>query len=120
MKAPVGPAASGADDVPIEPPFARFGRRAMQTFASLASMTVLTAVYGIIVARALGPQGKGVQSVLFLIPSIAALVLSNALVLANTYFGAKRPSVSGSLLANSLLFSMIGGVAASVVLAFAL
>jgi stage V sporulation protein B len=98
-------------------PFERFARRASETFASLVVLTLVSAAFAVLTARVLGPSAKGVVTVLLLIPGIGALVIGGALELANTYFGASRPSVRGELLANSIVVSAAGGAAVALALA---
>jgi O-antigen/teichoic acid export membrane protein len=99
-----------------ESPFGNFRRRTLETFASLLFGTLVAGLYAILTARALGPSGKGLVTVLLLLPALAALVLSGPIELANQYFGARQPETRHRLLTNSLVVSGIGGVAAALIL----
>jgi O-antigen/teichoic acid export membrane protein len=90
-------------------PVGDFGRRTLETFTSLVVSTVAAGVLAVLVARALGPEGMGVLTVLFLFPVVGTLVLGGALGLANVYLGAGRPAARGALLTNSLLVAGAGG-----------
>lgn len=100
---------------PPAPPLERgFRRRSLETFATLIVSTAVAAVYAVLIARSLGPSGKGVLSVLFLLPGVAALAAGGAFELANTYFGAARPDDRPRLAANSWLVAAVGGGLAGV------
>src|SRR5262245_52346641 len=86
-----------------ETPFGNFRRRTLETFASLLFGTLVAGLYAILTARALGPSGKGLVTVLLLLPALAALVLSGPIELANQYFGARQPETRHRLLTNSLV-----------------
>jgi stage V sporulation protein B len=66
------------------------------------------------VARWLGPSGVGVLSVLLLLSATGALLVADALSLANIYIGAMRPAERPALLTNSLLVSAAGGAVVAV------
>jgi O-antigen/teichoic acid export membrane protein len=106
---------SGGLSHPPEPleeprvPIGDFTRRTLETFASLVASTVAAGVLAVVVARALGPDGLGVLSVLFLFPVVGTLIVGGALGLANVYLGAGRPAARGALLTNSLLAAGLGG-----------
>ena len=95
-----------------ETPFGGFRRRTLETFASLVLATLVSAAYAILTARALGPGGKGVVTVLLLLPAVASILLAGTLELANAYYGASRPETRRRLLGNSLVVSALGGAAA--------
>jgi len=95
--------------------FDRFGRRSVETAVAFTLSAGANSLYLLVVARLLGPSGTGVVSVAILLASGLAFIVSGALALANVYFGAREPETRGQLLSNSLLFSAIAGVLASIV-----
>lgn len=101
-----------------ETPFGGFRRRTLETFASLVLATLVSAAYAILTARALGPGGKGVVTVLLLLPAVASILLAGTLELANAYFGASQPDTRRRLLGNSLVVSALGGSAAFALVLF--
>ncbi len=70
-------------------------------------MAVLTSV---IIARILGPSGKGILAALGAMVGIALQFGSLGLHGANTYFAAKDKNKSTSLIANSFWFSLVVGL----------
>ena len=59
----------------------------------------------ILVARALGPQGKGILSLSTFIPSILALVGYLGINIANVYFVGKDPKKASKAVSNSIWFA---------------
>jgi len=73
-------------------------------------------ITSIIVARSLGPAGRGSYSVFLLIISTTSLVTSLGMMLANVYFSASQPAKRGVLIGNSFLFAiLLGGLGIIVV-----
>jgi O-antigen/teichoic acid export membrane protein len=100
----------GAPAAPAPSAFENFGRRTVETFASLAVISVVGGLYVVALARWIGPHGVGVVSVLSMLSATGALLVADPLALANVYFGAMRPADRPTLLTNSLLIAILGGV----------
>ena len=64
---------------------------------------------GLLVARVLGPEGRGQYALLVLIPTTLMLLLQLGLGYANTYLIGRRQAAVGQVAANSLLWGGIGG-----------
>jgi hypothetical protein len=111
----VGGEAHEVLDAPITesagPTFERFGRRTVETVVGFSLAAAANSLYLLVVARGLGAAGTGVVSVMMLLASGLAFVVSGVLVLANVYYGAREPSTLGRLLSNSLVVSAGPGVA---------
>jgi len=72
---------------------------------------VLGVIGTILIARALGPSGKGAIAMLALIPGVLSLVGKLGIGSANAYFVAKNPKLIGYIFSNSLLMAfMLGGL----------
>ncbi len=64
----------------------------------------------VVVARALGPSGKGIYSLIFLVPSLLALVGGLGIDIANVYFGGKKKCGWADLASNSLVSALVLGI----------
>lgn len=69
-------------------------------------------VMGILVARLLGPDGKGMLSVVMQVIGIAAIVFNLGVSGANVYFLAKERIAPGIVVGNSLLLALVCGAVA--------
>ena len=69
----------------------------------------------IVIARILGPEGKGAYALIVLVPTLLALLGNLGIGIANVYFGGKRRYNWAELASNSL----VSALAAGIVLAFA-
>jgi O-antigen/teichoic acid export membrane protein len=74
-------------------------------------------VGGILVARALGPSGKGVISVLVALGFMAVLLASLGLHLSGVYFLGRFKSDRETVVSNNLLVGVLGGLLTGVLLA---
>ncbi|MFC1632735.1 oligosaccharide flippase family protein [Patescibacteria group bacterium] len=70
-------------------------------------------VVSVVVARVLGPEGKGIYSLAILVPSVLGLLSGMGLASANTYFAASKPKYTRYLAGNSLLMAIIFGASAA-------
>jgi len=71
-------------------------------FISLGTVVVIT--------RSLGPEGKGIYSLVVLIPSLLALFGNLGIGISNIYFIGKRRFKEEDLASNSLIFGLIFGI----------
>jgi O-antigen/teichoic acid export membrane protein len=105
---------------------AQTGRR--ESLASSAVATFATQVIGavvslgnvLIVARALGPEGRGSVAYLSTIAFLSAQLCSLGIQQANSNLGAARPRLRPALAANTLVLSLVLGTLAIVALAAAM
>jgi O-antigen/teichoic acid export membrane protein len=88
-----------------------FFRHVLGTYGTQLLMAALSVVTGVIVARALGPEGRGAYAVAMVIAVIGVQLGSLGLQGSNSYFVAKDRTLLGTLLANSLITSLMVGAA---------
>jgi O-antigen/teichoic acid export membrane protein len=88
----------------------KFIRDALITFSTQIIVVILGTGVAIIIARVLGPEGKGAYSLIILVPSLLALVGNLGIGIANIYFGGSRKHDWTELAANSLVLAGSLGV----------
>jgi O-antigen/teichoic acid export membrane protein len=93
-----------------------FFRQAVSTYGTQLLMAVLSLVASVIIARALGPGGRGDYAVAMTMGIIGVQLGNLGLQSTNSYFVAKDRALLPTLLANSLSISFLLGGAAAVVL----
>lgn len=85
-----------------------FARNVATTFLTQVVSLVIGVANAAIVARWLGPQGKGSLALALLIPATLALFLSGGIPAANVYFiGSRRLSVA-QVTQNAMLLALLG------------
>jgi O-antigen/teichoic acid export membrane protein len=77
------------------------------SFATSLAIQALNVVTGILLARSLGPQGRGELAAVMLWPGILAAVGSLGVVDAITYHAARATAPVGSLLASSVMLCLL-------------
>ena len=94
-----------------KPPYRpAFAIDSLLNFSTQIVIFVLSLVSSIIIARSLGPQGKGVYSLAILIPTLIASIVSMGINSANVYFiGTKKFSIN-KILSNALAYSLLVGI----------
>jgi O-antigen/teichoic acid export membrane protein len=91
-----------------------FTQNVASTFLVQAISLFLSLVTAAIVARWLGPEGKGTLSLALLVPGIIGVFLGGGIEVANTYFAGTRGLDVPTLTANSLglaILATVGGIA---------
>lgn len=93
--------------LPLPPPVARlvrsdFAQKVAETFGTRVFLIAINAVNTILIARLLGPEGRGQYAVAIAIAAIGAQLLSLGLQSANTYFVARERPLLERLASNSL------------------
>jgi len=91
---------------------AEFARGGLWLTATRMVAVAARFLVGLIVARLLGPEGRGQYALLVLVPTILVQLLSLGLGQANTFFLGRRRAPAGPIAANSLLLGGIGGTVA--------
>lgn len=96
--------------LPLPPVIARllrsdFAQKVAETFATRIFLIAINAVNTILIARLLGPDGRGQYAVAIAIAVIGAQVLSLGLQSANTYFVARDRNLLEQLTSNSLVLA---------------
>jgi O-antigen/teichoic acid export membrane protein len=91
-----------------------------KTLGSNVFNNIIGAITGILIARLLGPEGKGDLSAITTWPGIFAWIISFSLALGNTYFLAQNLELKDRLYTNSILASLVLSIAGFAILWFAL
>jgi len=99
--------------IPIPAPIARllrndFAQKVAETFGTRVFLIAINGVNTILIARLLGPEGRGQYAVAIAVAAIGAQLLSLGLQSANTYFVARDPKLLDRLTSNSLLIGGLG------------
>ncbi len=82
----------------------------LKTFLTLVIIAVVGLVASIIVARALGPSGKGTYSLILLVPTFLASLGSLGIGIANVHFCRSVKHRLADLTSNSLVSSLVLGL----------
>lgn len=88
----------------------KFIKDTLITFSSRVFVAALSLVIAIVIARILGPEGKGAYSLIILLPTILVLVGNLGIGLSNTYFGRRAKYAWTDLTSNSVLAAFILGI----------
>jgi len=76
------------------------------TFWSRVLVLFISLIADIIIARILGPTGKGIYSLIILIPSLLILVSTLGINISNIYYIGKKRFKEEDIVSNSLLFGI--------------
>jgi len=88
-----------------------FTKDVISTFVTQVIVFFGAAITSIIIARTLGPYGKGLIAIALLAPQLLALAGGLGINIANTYYAGKPNYTDRQIVANSLLISfVIGGL----------
>jgi len=88
-----------------------FRQDVVVTLVTQLAILMLSTVSSAVVARWLGPEGRGLVSVALLIPSTLGVVLNGGIGIANVYHTGRRRFGVTTLARNSVLFAVLGSVA---------
>lgn len=86
-----------------------FLKNSMIVFGSRIVIILLNLARSVVAARALGPTGKGIVALAFLVPSLATLLAKLDISMANVYFIGRRRFEPKRIVANSILFALLNG-----------
>ena len=107
----------GIDEVPdlivpsnTDTPQVRIGAGTALNLATQAVGLGTSFLVGVLVARTLGVQGKGVLSVILQVPAIVLMVLNLGVGTSNTYFVSRGELKPGVAAANSVMLAVIFGL----------
>jgi len=89
----------------------RFVRDTIITFSATILGVILALISTILVARVLGPEGKGGYSLLLLIPTMLGFAGNLGLGIANAYFGGSKKAGWSELVSNSTISGLVVGTA---------
>jgi O-antigen/teichoic acid export membrane protein len=84
-----------------------------ETFTTRILLILLSLVTGIIIARTLGPEGRGTFAIAMVIGTMGVQFTNIGIHSSNTHYVARDPKLLGPLLGNSLLISFSFGVLAA-------
>jgi O-antigen/teichoic acid export membrane protein len=102
--------------IPVQWLRSEFLRQVASTLSTRIALIALGVVSSVLVARALGPQGRGVLALAGAVTAVGVQLGNFGLHASNTWAIAKERSLLGALIANSLLLSIvIGGAEAGLV-----
>jgi len=88
----------------------KFIKDTLTTFTAQIIAVVLALVVTIVVARVLGPSGKGAYALIILIPTLLALVGNLGIGIASVYYGGKKKYDWADLASNSLVSAVALGI----------
>ena len=86
-----------------------FVRKVAETFVTRIALVVIGLITSVLIARVLGPEGRGLQATLAAVVAIGAQLGNFGLHSANTYYVARDRKLLPTLLGNTLLVSLISG-----------
>lgn len=92
----------------------KFIKDTLITFSIQITAVILGIAAAIVIARVLGPEGKGAYALVLLVPTLLALLGNLGIGIANVYFGGSKKYRPTELASNSLIASLGLGVALSV------
>ncbi len=95
----------------------RFVRDSLLTFLSYGVTFALGVASSILIARMLGPEGKGIFTLVFLLPALCTSLGSLGLGAANVYLLRRGEAGLGTLMANSAIFALTTSLATMMVFA---
>jgi O-antigen/teichoic acid export membrane protein len=86
------------------------------TFASRVAVFILSLVAGVILARALGPTGRGIYALALLVPSVLVLLANLGVGNALIYYLARRTYDTERMIGQLISLALMLGVAATIIL----
>ena len=84
------------------------------TFSTQIIAVILGIAATIVIARVLGPEGKGAYALILLVPTLLSLLGNLGIGIANVYFGGSRKHDWANLASNSLISALGLGVLLSI------
>ena len=88
----------------------KFVKDTLITFSTQIITVILSIAAAIVIARVLGPEGKGAYALIFLVPALLALLGNLGIGMANVYFGGSEKHEWTKLASNSLVLALGVGV----------
>lgn len=85
------------------------------TFSAQIIAVIFGIITAIIIARILGPEGKGIYTLVILIPSMLVLLGNLGIGIANTYFGGSKKYNWDELASISFISSLLLGITLSII-----
>ncbi len=94
-----------------------FARNVISTFLAQGLALILTVATSAIIARWLGPEGKGILAMALLVPSMMAIFLNCGIGAANVYFVGSRRADIPTLTGNSMSFALLATILGMIITA---
>lgn len=95
--------------------------RVVQTFATRVSLLLISVISGVVIARTLGPSGRGAYAVASTVAAIGAQLTTLGMHASNTYYLARDRGLLPSLIGNSLgVCISVGGAIGLALVGFAM
>lgn len=94
-----------------------FIRNVASTFTAQIFTLALTIASSVVIARSLGPGGKGSIALAMLLPNMLALVLNGGISASNVYYAGSRRIEITKLSANSMTFAVLATAIAGIAVA---
>lgn len=113
-------AGAGVSSRPAALPSGRFARNVVALLVGRVGTYVLTIVTGVVLARALGPEGRGAYQAVVLWPQILCWIATLGFTKATGYYRALDGQLERKLVANALVLCVTTGVALVGVMTFLL
>ena len=88
----------------------KFIKDTLITFSTQIITVILSIAAAIVIARVLGPEGKGAYALILLVPTLLALLGNLGIGIANVYFGGSQKHEWTKLASNSLVAALGLGV----------
>ena len=88
-----------------------FSRDVFLNFTTQILVFCLSFVSSIIIARVLGPEGRGLFSIVIMIPTMTVAMTNMGINVSNVFFIGKNKDPIGSIVGNALFYSLlVGGI----------
>ncbi len=91
-----------------------FAHKVGETMATRVALIAIGLVTSVLIARSLGPEGRGLQAAIAALTAVGVQFGNLGLHASNTYYVAKKHDLLPTLVGNSLLVSLGGATAVSV------
>jgi O-antigen/teichoic acid export membrane protein len=85
-------------------------------YSTQMAIFILSFISSIIIARMLGPEGKGIYSFVFIVPIITKTIINLGMNSSNVYFIGKRRFPINRIVGNAFFYSIFSGTGAAALL----
>ena len=92
-----------------------FFKKFAETFSTRIILIIISLATGVIIARTLGPEGRGIYAMAMAVGALGVQFCNLGLHSSNTFYISRDPEYLGPLLGNSLMVSFIVGTLAGLI-----
>ena len=92
----------------------KFIKDTLVTFSTQIVTVILGIAAAIVIARVLGPEGKGAYALIILVPTVLVALGNLGIGIANVYFGGRKKYEINELASNSLIAALGLGIISSI------